>query len=330
MKSNSIIKSLLHDMPNALRGLHDAFGFDFEQPFTALRFSGAPWTVNKIQKSLTDCGHSSAVFTALLVHDVASWRDSWNVVILNRGTVYATFNHYKDYYDLPSWYRLGYLEPFSHFYRKADFETARKAGADVYIVAQERAYIRKKQETKAIDPLRRYRLTEDIWEYDHTARLIPLEGNGFPVSYHEPAHRYGHNPAVSECFDRSGYPVYERRQSLLSRAAQFRADRQKNAYLASSHQQAQIEELRALIIRLRMSLVQRLQTAQTAEEYRAIARSIGQYTFDNGLTGITDRFTLFCQRTESRYYASVADSDRAYQEIKSGLMQALGREESAT
>ena len=330
MKSNSIIKSMLHDMHNALRGLHDAFGYDFEQPFTALRFSGAPWTVNKIQKALTDCGHSNAVFVALLVHEVTSWSDEWKIVILNRGKVYVTFCHYRDEYDLPRcWRDFGYREPFDKFYRKGDFENVRKSGADVYIVAQEPEYIRKKQETKANDYMRRYRLIDVQWDCCYKARIIPLDGNGLAVFYYMPAHRYNQVPSVSDCFDPSGYPVYRHRQELLNRAAKLRADKQKNAYLASSHQQAQIEELRALLDQLRLSLVHRLQAAQTYAEYCAIATYIGQYALKGSLSGLAERFERFCQRTDARYYASIADSDKVYQEIKADLMQALGREESA-
>lgn len=147
--------SLLHAVPNALRGLHDAFGFDFEQPFTVLH-SVIGFTVNKIQKALQADGLTADSFAALLVYDKS--RPCWRVATLNHGKVKAVFERY----EFPRWYELGYEEPFDDFCTKGSFEELRKAGAEVYVIAQDRTHLRK-QEAKPIDYTARYRVIDGEW-----------------------------------------------------------------------------------------------------------------------------------------------------------------------
>lgn len=324
-KENAV--SLLRAVPNALRGLHDAFGFDFEQPFTVLRLSGS-WTVNTIQKQLAAQGFSRNVFSALLLDCRDSQRialkEDWRIAILNRGMVYATFDHYRDKYDLPRWRDFGYCEPFDKFYRKGDFENVRKSGAPVYVIAQEPAYFRAKQEAKALDPARRYRVESATWDYNYTVNAVPLDSKGLPVKYRQPAHRPHEEPAPADCFDKSGYLVFDRRENLRRRAQALREERAKAAYLASGKQQEQIEELCGLIAIRQMELVDALTVANTSQEFMAVAKAIGEYSW-HSFSSIVSNYETFCEKTRNKSYPSIEDSDRAYNKIKTSLLIELKR-----
>lgn len=308
--------SLLHAVPNALRGLHDAFGFDFEQPFTVLH-SVIGFTVNKIQKALQAEGYADS-FASLLVYD-KSW-PCWRVATLDHGKVKAVFERC----ELPRWWELGYEEPFDDFYTKGSFEELRKAGSEVYVVAQEPAYFRAKQEAKALDPSRRYRVENATWDYDYTVNAVPLDSKGLPVKYHQPAHRLHEEPAPADCFDKSGYLVYDRRENLRRRAQALREERAKAAYLASDKQQEQIEELCGLIAVRQMELVEALTVANTSQEFMAVAKSIGEYSW-HSFSGIVSDYETFCEKTRNKSYPSIEDSDRAYNKIKTSLLIELKR-----
>ena len=313
-KENAV--SLLRAVPNALRGLHDAFGFDFEQSFTILH-SVIGFTVNKIQKALQAEGFSADSFAALLVYD-KSW-PRWRVATLQRGKVQATFERH----ELPSWWDLGYKEPFDRFYTKGSFEELRKAGAEVYVIAQERAHLRK-QEAKPIDYTARYRVIDREWDYNRSIRLVRLDSKGNKVKYSEPAHRYRETVSLSDCIDKSGYPTYDRRENLRRRAQALREERAKAAYLAIDKQQEQIEELCGLIAVRQMELVEALTVANTSQDFKAIAKAIGEYGW-NTFSGIVSDYETFCEKTRNKSYPSIEDSDRAYNKIKTSLLIELKR-----
>ena len=312
-KENAV--SLLHAAPNALRGLHDAFGFDFEQPFTVLH-SVIGFTVNKIQKALQAEGYADS-FAALLVYD-KSW-PRWHVATLQRGKVQATFERH----ELPSWWDLEYKEPFDGFYTKVRFEELRKAGAEVYVVAQERAHLRK-QEAKPIDYTARYRVIDGEWDYNRSIRLVRLDSKGNKVKYSKPAYRYGETVSISDCIDKSGYLTYGRRANLRRRAQALREERAKAAYMASDKQQEQIEELCGLIAVRQMELVEALTVANTSQDFKAIAKAIGEYNW-NSFSDIVSDYETFCEKTRNKSYPSIEDSDRAYNKIKTSLLIELKR-----
>ena len=313
-KENAV--SLLHAAPNALRGLHDAFGFDFEQPFTVLH-SAIGFTVNKIQKTLRLYGFTSNAFAALLVYD-ASW-PCWRVATLDHGKVKAVFERY----EFPRWYELGYKEPFDDFYTKGSFEELRKAWAEVYVVAQERTHLRK-QEAKPIDYTARYRVIDGEWDYNRSIRLARMDSKGNKVKYSEPAHRYRETVSISDCIDKSGYLTYDRRENLRRRAQALREERAKAAYLASDKQQEQIEELCGLIAIRQMELVEALTVANTSQEFMAVSKAIGEYSW-HSFSGIVSDYETFCEKTRNKSYPSIEDSDRAYNKIKTSLLIELKR-----
>ena len=153
---------------------------------------------------------------------------------------------------------------------------------------------------------------------------MPLDSKGLPVKYHQPAHRLHEEPAPADCFDKSGYLTYDRRENLRRRAQALREERAKAAYLASDKQQEQIEELCGLIAVRQMELVEALTVANTSQDFKAIAKAIGEYGW-NTFSGIVSDYETFCEKTRNKSYPSIEDSDRAYNKIKTSLLIELKR-----
>ena len=75
-------KELLSVHPHALRGLHNIFGFDFQQPHDVLYMAGN-YTVKKIEKAAAAAGYGEESAIVLLTR--SNSRRAWNRDFFRRG-----------------------------------------------------------------------------------------------------------------------------------------------------------------------------------------------------------------------------------------------------
>ncbi|MEG0898381.1 MAG: hypothetical protein RSF40_01545 [Oscillospiraceae bacterium] len=114
-------KELLQCRKNALKYIHEAYGYDFTKPYIVTGFLGK-FTAKSIEKTT---GSDTGI---LLISSEGEMR----VCEMSNGIFYAK--------DL----RRIYNSKIDTFYRQSDFEAARKSGcAAVYVIQQEQQYIGK-------------------------------------------------------------------------------------------------------------------------------------------------------------------------------------------
>lgn len=114
-------KELLLCRKNALRYIHEAYGYDFTKPYKVTGFLGK-FTAKSIEK---ETGSNTGI---LLMYT----RKEMYVCVMNKGKFYVK--------DLPH----SYAYNIDTFYSQGDFETTRKSGnTAVYFIQQERQYIGK-------------------------------------------------------------------------------------------------------------------------------------------------------------------------------------------
>lgn len=113
-------KELLSCRKNALRYIHEAFGYDFKKPYKITGFLGK-FTAKSIEKAT---GTNTGI---LLIYA----RKEMCVCVMNKGKFYVK--------DLPRIY--DYIDTF---YSQNDFETVRKSGnTAIYFILQDKQYIGK-------------------------------------------------------------------------------------------------------------------------------------------------------------------------------------------
>lgn len=316
-------KELLSVHPHALRGLHNIFGFDFQQPHDVLYMAGN-YTVKKIEKAAAAAGYGEESAIVLLTRSNSrrAWNRDFSVVEIKNGkaetdfsdAVRASFNYQ--------------LIPFDYFYCKGSFEEVRKdAGAETYVFFQKREYM-KKPEKKPVDYSQRFHLAQVRYSWDSnmtkkyvsSLELYETTTDGKrKVEYGERSRYYAalsdRPEDAGEWIDKSGYLLRDRREDLKRRAAALRAERAKAAFMAADNS-AKVEELRGMIEARKNELVQQLQQATTAEAVREVEKALGTW---RGLGGIMSDFERFERNSAAKKYASIEEADRVYNGIKNAL-----------
>lgn len=170
-----------------------------------------------------------------------------------------------------------------YFYRKADFENVRKnQRAETFIIVQKKDDIR-----------------------------IPTSKPFDMAARYESAPYYGQSYYKKYTLDKSGYIMDGRLENLKRRADQLRREREKNAYLQTDNTE-KVERLRGLIEARKAEIVAELIAARTSEELSAVNKKLNYW---HGLEGIMSDFEHFEKYTNNRSYSTIAQSDRAYDEI---------------
>lgn len=316
-------KELLSVHPHALRGLHNIFGFDFQQPHAVLYLKGN-YTVKKIEKAAAASGYGEESAIVLLTRSNGrrAWNRDFSVVEIKNGkaetdfsdAVRASFNYQ--------------LIPFDYFYCKGSFEEVRKdAGAETYVFLQKREFL-KKPEKKPVDFSQRFHLAQVRYswtsngnkKYVSSLELYETTTDGKrKVEYGERSRYYAalsdRPEDAGEWIDKSGYLLRDRRENLKRRAAALRAERAKAAFMAADNS-AKVEELRGMIEARKNELVQQLQQATTAEAVREVEKALCTW---RGLGGIMSDFERFERNSAAKKYASIEEAERVYNGIKNAL-----------
>ena len=312
-------KSLLAISRNALRGLHDLFGYDFCKPHDILHLSGK-FTVNQVCRLAASAGYGLKTEIALLTRDtertgffdgdlrvVKIIGDSFKIEFSRRILFYGRIN-----------------DPFGHFYRKRDFDDLRKRNtADTWIILQAREHLRFPAEPK-LDLSERFKIGKaDMSSYKgesyvNRVELFRMAGKGEKQIYETHGNYLWAGmwkpESVYDIFDKSGWYLRGKREDLKRRANILRKEREKAAYLNTDNAD-KVKELQALIDRRKAEIVAQLAAAATSKEIDAVRDALGF----RGLYGIVSDFETFKEKTEGRKYSSIEDSDRAYNAIKSKM-----------
>lgn len=318
-------KKLLAVSRNALRGLHELFGYDFCKPYEILHLSGK-FTVNQVNRLAAAAGYGLKSETVLLTRDPerAGYYDSDLRVVKIVGDGFKIEFSRR----IPSYKRIN--DPFGHFYRKADFDALRKKNtAETWIILQAKENLRFPAEVK-LDLTERFKIGKvDISTYKgicvRGVELFRRDGKGEKLDYQTHGNYYYEGmwkpESVYEIFDKSGWYLHDRRENLKRRADALRAERAKAAYLNTDNAD-KVRELQALIDRRKAEIVAQLSEAATSDEIDAVREALGW----RGLYGIVRDFEAFKENTEARKYSSIERSDDAYNAIKSKMTK---REEAA-
>ena len=115
-------------------------------------------------------------------------------------------------------------------------------------------------------------------------------------------------------------PYQERYKELKEQAKATREARQRAEYLATDNT-AKTETLTATIKALKEEIARRVLQATTGEEARALSDSLDIWR--NGLGNILGEFADFKDRTARKDFASVAESEKAYNNIMSMCVACL-------
>lgn len=323
MNSTSENKKKLLDLSRkAMRGLHDLFGYDFCKPHEILYLDGK-FTVKQVNKLAASAGYGAKSEIVLLTRNKARegcYDGGLHVVRIVGEGFEVEFSRRIPYYGNRG-------EPFKCFYRKGNFDNMRKSVLnETWIILQAREFLRLPPQEIKLDLTERFRIGKvDMSRYNgesyvNRVELFRRDGKGERMKY-ETHGKYlwegMWKPAsVYDIFDKSGWYLRARREDLKRRADFLRADRKKAAYLNIDNT-GKVEELQALIDRRKRELAAQLLTATTEKEINAIYNALGW----RGLYGIVRDFEFFREKTESRKFSSIEESDRAYNAIKEKLEQ---------
>lgn len=319
---NTCVHDILSINRQALRGLHHYAGFDFQKHYNIERIDGK-FTINALLKKINNPRNCTIV---LLIKDL-HWNDNDRlcaVLIHSDGSVTT------DLSKPPRWYDYS-LETF---YRKGDFEITRKKDNSLaFLVWQNKEFLNPSKPQKR-DMLARFDLEGTCCYSDQNNNTyvghITIKEHGTNRNVHDFEYRDGYISSygfsgehfngryvsAKEIIDKSGYLLIDRRNEWKRKAAALRAERNKTAYKATDNT-SKIEELKKLIEKRKNEIIQALIAAESYKEYREISESLSWY--HDGLADIAESFERFRKKTINKEFASIEESNNAYNSIKNRL-----------
>ena len=320
MKNNELKKLLSVDV-HAMQDLHSVLHFDFNKPYFSMYIKGK-FTVNQINKIAVENGFKLEQSTIALCikNDSKLWMRDYALVTLYGNTVIIE-------------YRMPYHSKgrgLDYFYRKSDFEEARKnSESDTFVFIQSNEN-KTKLVKKQRDYTERFKLinydhcrTRDNKEYINRIYLMETFSNGLKFQYDNIGQIIytgkNYEQDINNIIDKSGYFVKFRREELKRRAAALKAEREKAKYRIVDNS-AQLEELKTLIQARKLAIIEELKKAETSLELRNIEKMLAYF---RGFSGIVADYETFKEKTENKQYSSIEASDRIYNNIKERLTREL-------
>lgn len=318
MKTSTTINTILKTDKNALRALAGVFGFDFEADFIAAELD-VPFTVNKINKFLAGAGVDVwESCTVALVQSPVRWRaDALYVAKIN----YSDFDINFRIID-SGLYNVRGLDEYS---RRGDFNEDRKQeGGRVYIISQNKKLLKmpyKCREPFDINSETRYILKDasELWAWDPVQKRSYKKRGVSTLELTLPNARRARkvNAAadnISEVFDKSGYFIKPKRDTLKRRAAALRAERQKAEADAADHSAA-LAEISAKIEDLKKAAADAILTAKN-KNFNKITNILWRY---DGLEGVVKNYVDFETACNEKKFSSIENYTRDYNEIKNRI-----------
>ncbi len=303
------IKELKQDNKNALRYLHDCFGFDFQKPVTIIKQDGK-FTANYVSIYL------SKVITPFFPED-------YEIVLLIRHYNYCdqldklhavTCDGDRFSVDVPR----GYKYDVDTFYNKRVFEDVRKTRtAYYYIIAQKKKHLCSDRSVK-IDYTERFDYFPDRYEqycdgkgntYFGRIHIAHKNTNAERFEYNT---RYKNLKELSDIIDKSGYLVCEYRSELNRRVCNYKNKKRKNEFLATDYS-GTVKEIDGMFENLKVEIANTVKNIKTYSQARSVESAV-----DNFAWGLS-YFTTYRKRITEKEYDSKQSAENAEQNIRSYL-----------
>ena len=302
------VKEILDHGKHIFQDMHNVFGFDFEKPHKVLRIVGS-FTINSVNKMIATEGFTEKAVKVVLLR---GWRkEELDAVRIFRNDFEIEFKGYGKEYGK----KLFWCDSFDTFCTKGSFNEYRKVSETAFVIVQEPEYISiPKQET--LDKTIRYRKIETEYSY-----IYAYSFSGRKITVQEPP-RFSYSGqkkiTAEDMFDKSGYFVLDRRAEWIQKAKQLRADRAKAEYSKTDNSD-KIISLEQAIEKRKAELVEMLSSAKTPDDFHNVAKAIGEAWYCNGFASAVRHFEEFKTKTEQKAYTSIADSEKAYNNIMDEL-----------
>lgn len=324
MKHTETTRELLEQNKGGLKQLHDIGGYDFNKPFTLSHIVGN----FTIKKALSDIlPYYNNPFINIIIRDrkAHEYNRKYKIITVSTDATYET--SIKTPY-----YKKASFETFGTFWRKADFEEMRKKQTcEAFIIAQELEHTHRTPE-KAIDKSKRYiyqpspyekagdgkgntyisRIT--LKETDGTGEVMEYQTEGRYITAYDKERRTNN---INDIIDKSGYFIRERREDLRRRAAQIRAEKQRNIFTSCDFS-AELAKTRAEAERAKIEVIEALKNATTSEQIGKVSKAMRwelEYIYSD-----VERHE---EKTTKKEYASVEKYENAKNNITNKIKKML-------
>ena len=314
MKTNNAINELRAINPAIFRGLHINAGFDFEAPVTAKRLP-SPFTIKKAWQTIEADNLTPRNAAAVIIMrdpSIRYWSDTPHATPINSDNLPDKFDEMQ-FYDNRT---RNYNTVFTNFYRKADFNDMRKKPTcEAWIIAQRKDLLKPWTEP-ARDWKERQR---DMEPGEHKQRRL---------------YYYSRTPDPI-IIDKSNYRIDLKHTDLKQRARKLRAERAKAAADAETTATATEKciELSQALNRTRQRITDALNaldldnvTGATVESLREIAKAIGEYSYNHGLSACANAVKDFRTNATEKRYTSPDRYNGAYNSIINTLDAIMPKE----
>lgn len=321
---NTVKKEFLNDCPIAFQQLHAVFGFDFCAEYHMEKVNGK-YTVNSLLKTAEASG-------CVLGVDLLIAATKLPTGVYDDYHVFQFFAPGKIWIDFrfPGWNGL------DNFGRKCDVDDVRKrTDAETVLIWQNMNALHKPKQNN-VDFEQRFRVVEPHYSYGwHSPRYISsidlrrTDSKGEEITIgsswydiHYPLHNYGDLKSI---IDKSGYLLVHRRDEWERRAKALRAERAKAAYTATNTTE-KVNGLYRELMAYKTEIAAALMNATTYAEVKNVHSALDKY---RGLVSLMRDYETFKQRSETKNYASIEDSDAAYNRILNDLNNLRGCNDNA-
>ena len=309
---------------NLFRKLHYVFGFDYNKPFDSVLIEGR-FTINNVKKAVD---HDSTKTTVVLVQGIGFYEGLIRCVIVNNDSGGFSIDVNE---RLCPWAVGQHQYSFDTYFRKADFEEARKHNLKALVISQENKYL-----SGTGYPSTRDALSDNTERFKpgHVINGVNMAGTIKYISQVDfsPVHSHGEKynyqshgqviysrdiekypKTVLDVFDRSGYYVFDRRENLKRRAAAARAEKQKAAVISRdfSKELRELEKLRENALALFAS---KAANVRTTDQLDYLNKKSNGYI--NGLRWIMFDNDIFIDRVNNNKYSSIEKAAAAFNDIK--------------
>lgn len=273
------IKNGYGNKKNAMKNLHDAFGIDWNKPYTEIYHKGR-FTVNSLKKELAEHGNSVDDSLVLAMgHNTDAYSDTFSTVIITK----KGFEN-----EVP---------PCLHgYWKKGAFNDARKQDScEAIFFAQKKEYLTASAYKKA------------SWVYggyDLVEKKASPYGRFKDICSARSACQF-----YDVVLDNSGYCVTQYQHDLHHRFKAYKDEKNKAEYLKTDNTD-KIVLLESLIEEFKVKLSKAFLDVKTAEEVYTLSRYVDSW--DIGLAGIMSDYQNFRKMTLEKSFGSIEESNRCY------------------
>lgn len=299
------VKNLLSINRKAFRFLHDAVGFDFEQPYFITEQPGK-FTVNTVKKAVqAGAAPGNYKIVVFVVPTDASYKEGLFFATLDREKFNGSRIDGVSYWDYNAGNRAGDID---YCLGVGNFEDLRKNQTEkVYIIAQNKKYIEQPKK-KVLNLSARYALISTGMcgdgrgnTYIGKMTLQATDGSAARFEYKPYDTFYGYEKKsadIGNFIDNSGYLLRPHRFDLMQKAENLRRTRNK-AEADQADFTKETAELQDLIEEARRTLSAAILSCNNPEYAEAIVNKTRAFSYS------LSRFATFKEDLTTKKYTSI-------------------------